>query len=89
MVIILVSFSLPGIFGSWGKLQNKYGKSTHCLGRMLFVFHDEELRTVLAIGELPGVKVRASSLSVKISQELRECVIQATFPSDGPAVLGL
>lgn len=42
--------------GPWGEMQNKYGVSTLWLGRMLFVFHEEELRRVLVvIGELPGV----------------------------------
>lgn len=56
---------------------------------MLFVFHDEDLRRVIAIGELPGVKVRAASLSALISQEHRKCHMQVTFPFDGPPVLGL
>lgn len=54
--------------GSWGEMQNKYGMSTLWLGRMLSVFQDEELRRILAIGELPGVKVRASSLCLDLPE---------------------
>lgn len=75
--------------GPWGEMQIKYWTSTLQLGRMLFVFHDEELRRVLAIGELPGVKVRASLLSAQVSQEHRECLTQVTFPFDGPPGLSL
>lgn len=35
--------------GPWGEMQIKYWMSTLQPGRMLFVFHEEELRRVLAI----------------------------------------
>lgn len=56
---------------------------------MLFVSQDEALRRVVAIGEVPGVKVRASSLSAWISQEHKECLMQVTYLFDGPPVLVL
>lgn len=61
--------------------------STLQLGRMLFVFHNEELGGVLAIGEFPGVMVRASSPSARISQEHRECLTQVTFHLMDPQFL--